>query len=112
MAVDPTFQFPYFGRSVPLTTHSAPVRLIELIQAIEPHVPEACTFLRIVAHTGNASPVFFGDDTVTDTNYVYSLAADDPEKVYTSPTSVQAVPLGRIWIWCDADAELGIEVIA
>jgi len=111
MAVDPTFQFPYFGGTIALTTHSSPVRLITLILALAPHVPEACTFLRINAQTGNASPVFFGGDTVSDTNYAYSLAAE-AEKEYESATSVQGVPLGRIWIWCEADANLGIEVIA
>ena len=111
MAVDPTFQSPYFGRNVSLVTLSTPVRLVTLMQAIDPHVPEACSYLRLYGDDANTTSVFIGDDSVSGTNFAYPLAAKAFVE-YESSGPIQQVPLGRLVVWTSAAAVLHVEMIA
>jgi hypothetical protein len=111
MAIDPTFQSPYFGDAIDIATTGTALRLIDLIHAVDPHISEAVEILNIYAFSANTDDVLIGSDRITADNYAYSLAKGTV-KSYLSPGPMQGVPLGRIWIYCTAESTLGIEIVS
>jgi hypothetical protein len=80
------------------------------MQAIDPHVPEACSFLRLYGFTGNTVSVFVGSDRVSAANFAYVVPKDGIVS-YQPLGTIQGIPLG-IWVWSSAAGSLGVEMIA
>lgn len=104
----------YYGVTLTLadtTAHSLLALLIAAVPAFA-EVRQNCSSLRIQADLGNAGlTVRVGDASVSTTRCAYEISTHD-QVPYESPSSLQVVPLGAIYVLASAaTALIHVEII-
>lgn len=111
MAVDPTFQSPYFGRLLTISVLNTPFNLWALVTAMDPHLSGEQNIARLYALAANTADVLVGDETLSSTNYAYALVKGT-FRDYNSARVGQGIPIGRIYLLATAASSVGVELIA